>query len=45
MAATPRAIPPAIKMGWAVYSSMNHLTPRVKATTNQITRLTAPRMN
>jgi hypothetical protein len=32
-------------MGWAVYSSMNHLTARVKATTNQITRLTAPRMN
>src|SRR5919201_123857 len=38
-----RAMPPAIRIGWGVSSSTNHLTPSANATINQITRLTAPR--
>jgi hypothetical protein len=45
IAATAKAMPPAIRMGGAVSSSTNHLTDSVKATTSQITRLTAPKMN
>jgi hypothetical protein len=45
MAATISAMPPAIKIGCAVFSSMNHLTPSANATTNQRMRLIAPRMN
>jgi hypothetical protein len=44
MAAIIKAIPPAIRIGCAVFSSMNHLTPRAKATMNQMTRLIAPRI-
>jgi len=38
-------MPPAIRMGGAVSSSTNHLTDRAKATTSQITKLTAPKTN
>jgi hypothetical protein len=39
-----KAIPPAMRIGLPVYSSTNHLVARVKATMNQMTRLTAPKM-